>query len=54
MKDEPCYGCGEMVQVESDYEPKFVFDSRDCGCIGMIENPIFCDNCESAIFECGY
>ncbi len=44
-KVEPCYHCGTPTEVDASYEQEGCCDGRECGCAGMIINPIFCDTC---------
>lgn len=50
VKDWKCRACGKQVEVEDDYEPQMCCSGRDCGCMGMEVNPVFCDECEEKIF----
>lgn len=49
VKNEPCYKCGVVVEVDSDYEPEGCCNSFECGCMGMQTNPVFCDECYSKL-----
>ena len=47
MCDRP--NCSNMVEVGDDYEPKGCCSGFECGCMGMVINPVFCDECESQL-----
>lgn len=45
VKEWGCDKCGAVVMVTDDYEPQRCCSGRECGCMGMVTNPVFCDKC---------
>jgi hypothetical protein len=56
VKIVDCVACKmRKVEVEDDYEPEYCCRGLPdaCGCMGKPINSVFCDECESIIFEIG-
>ena len=51
----PCHKCGmKMVEVEDGYKEEYCCGGGfydQCGCGGFPMNPVFCDDCESKLFD---
>ncbi len=50
MKKHNCDGCHKEIEVYDEYEPEMCCNGFECGCYGHPVNPLFCDECEIAIF----
>lgn len=47
----PCSSCGDPISLPEGQEPQYCCDGRECGCLGMPINIIFCKNCWDNLFE---
>lgn len=48
---EPCFRCARAVLLPEPYEPEICCSGHECGCYGMPINPVFCPECEGAVFD---
>lgn len=50
LKKGQCTGCLINIKVPKDYVPEYCCDGRECGCMGLPNNPMLCDVCEEKAF----